>query len=129
MYKTSNFICSCQYGMILLSADMIQSGKLSKYLLACLNWLLNVYGDCLAVGYDIGCDFCGTVNRSQLGERSQALHTRFYVGAFHSYAHNQKCQLGFHPHLLTTAGLEDFKTNEWIFSKQNLTAHLYRFGS
>ncbi|KZT58563.1 hypothetical protein CALCODRAFT_427763, partial [Calocera cornea HHB12733] len=100
-----------------------------KYPLACLSKIMDVYGTDLGVGYDIGCDHSKTVARSSLGTRASAERLRFYVGAFHGYAHNRRCQLSYHPRLLTTAGLEDFETNEWIFSKQNLTAHLYRHAS
>jgi predicted DNA-binding helix-hairpin-helix protein len=101
----------------------------AKYPLAGLSRLLQVYGKGLAVGYDIGCAHSGTVRRSSLGTVAEAAHLQFYVGAFHRYAHNRRCQLGFHPRILTTAGLEDFETNEWIFSRQNFTASLFRFAS
>ncbi|EJU04956.1 hypothetical protein DACRYDRAFT_47361, partial [Dacryopinax primogenitus] len=35
----------------------------------------------------------------------------------------------FHPRFITTAGLEDFETNEWISSKQNLTVSLFQHAS
>ncbi|EJU00005.1 hypothetical protein DACRYDRAFT_36742, partial [Dacryopinax primogenitus] len=76
----------------------------------------------VAVGYNIGCEHSKMVACSMLGACAEALSLWFFVGAFHRYAHNQKCQLCFHPHFLATAGLEDFKTNEQIFSKQNMMA-------
>ncbi|KZO93751.1 hypothetical protein CALVIDRAFT_485477, partial [Calocera viscosa TUFC12733] len=126
---TGNFLCSCRHGMILCSADMLQSGELSKYPLACISKLMDVHGHGLAMGYDIGCDHAKTIARSTLGEQAQKLDFRMFVGAFHGYAHHRKCQLSYHPRFLMTAGLETFETNEWIFSKQNLTAHLFRYAS
>ncbi|EJU05631.1 hypothetical protein DACRYDRAFT_46829 [Dacryopinax primogenitus] len=127
--KTGNFLCACHHGFVLCLADMIKSGKLAKYSLACLNRLLNVYGQGLALGYDIGCKHSITVSRSSLRHQAKALGLQLYVSAFHSYVHNQKCQLSFHPRFLTTARLEDFKMNERLFSKQNLTTHLYHHDS
>ncbi|EJU02369.1 hypothetical protein DACRYDRAFT_51943, partial [Dacryopinax primogenitus] len=83
----------------------------------------------LALGYNIGCDFLKTVSCSCIAEASWDLNLHFYVGMLHGYVHNQKCQLHFDPCILSTAGLEDFKTNEWIFSWQNGTAHLFWYGS
>ncbi|KZT50420.1 hypothetical protein CALCODRAFT_418002, partial [Calocera cornea HHB12733] len=129
MRETGNFLFSCRHGMILFSSDMVRSGELSKYPLAGVQRLLQVFGEGIAVGYDIGCDFSGTAMRSRLGKDIRALRLSFYVGAFHGYAHNRKCQLEFHPRIQCTAGLEDFETNEWIFSRQNGTAHLFRYAS
>ncbi|EJT97324.1 hypothetical protein DACRYDRAFT_44023, partial [Dacryopinax primogenitus] len=73
----------------------------------------------VAVGYNIGCKHSKMVTCSMLGAHAEALSLQFFMGAFHGYAQNRKCQLCFHPCFLATAGLEDFKTNEQIFSKQN----------
>ncbi|KZT50692.1 hypothetical protein CALCODRAFT_422850, partial [Calocera cornea HHB12733] len=129
LHETGNFLCVCRHGFVLYSVDMVKSGELAKYPISCLRKLLQVYGSDLALGYDIGCAHSGTVSRSQIGSLAQSQKLRFYVGAFHGYAHNRRCQLGFHPRFLTTAGLEDFETNERLFSKQNLTAHLFRHSS
>ncbi|EJU03409.1 hypothetical protein DACRYDRAFT_50554, partial [Dacryopinax primogenitus] len=100
-----------------------------KYLLACLSKLLEVYRPGMAISYDIGCKHSKTVAHSSLGTHAKALGLHFFVGAFHGYAHNQKCQLMYHPCFLCLAGLEDFETNKHIFSKQNLMAHLFCHGS
>jgi hypothetical protein len=66
---------------------------------------------------------------SSIGNKVQEMDVQFFVGAFHGYAHNRRCQLSFHPRLVTLAGLEDFETCEWIFSQQNRSAHLFRHAS
>ncbi|EJU00934.1 hypothetical protein DACRYDRAFT_39356, partial [Dacryopinax primogenitus] len=88
-----------------------------KYPVACLAKLMEVYGEGLAIGYNISC------------KHLKMLCVHYLIEAFHGYAHNQHCQLGFHPWFLGTAGLEDFKTNECLFSRQNLTAHLFPYAS
>ncbi|KZO99457.1 hypothetical protein CALVIDRAFT_477266, partial [Calocera viscosa TUFC12733] len=129
LHETGNFLCVCRHGLVHYSVDMVKSGELAKYPIACLHKLLHVYGPDLALGYDIGCEHSTTVARSSIGDLAKTQNLRFYVGAFHGYAHNRKCQLAFHPRFLTTTGLEDFETNERLFSKQNLTAHLFRHAS
>ncbi|EJT99070.1 hypothetical protein DACRYDRAFT_42924, partial [Dacryopinax primogenitus] len=57
-----------------------------KYPLACLDYLMSVYGEGLAVGYNIGCNHSGTVARSQLSAKAKSLNLQFYVGTFHGYA-------------------------------------------
>ncbi|EJU05441.1 hypothetical protein DACRYDRAFT_46219, partial [Dacryopinax primogenitus] len=79
----------------------------------------------LAVGYDIGCNHSKTLARSIIGQEAQEKNLKMYIGAFHGYAHNHKCQLQFHLCCLMTAGLETFETNKWVFSKQNLMVHLF----
>ncbi|EJU02601.1 hypothetical protein DACRYDRAFT_51185, partial [Dacryopinax primogenitus] len=79
----------------------------------------------LTVGYDIGCDHSKTLSSSSLGQQVQDTKFHMYISMFHGYAHNHKCQLWFHPCFLMTASLETLETNEWVFSKQNLTTHLF----
>ncbi|EJT99537.1 hypothetical protein DACRYDRAFT_55466 [Dacryopinax primogenitus] len=95
----------------------------SKYPLACLAKLMEVYGEGLAISYDISCEHSKTV------ACTEELRVHYLIGAFHGYTHNWHCQLGFHPWFLGTAGLEEFETNEHLFSRQNLTAHLFCYAS
>ncbi|KZT55598.1 hypothetical protein CALCODRAFT_436979 [Calocera cornea HHB12733] len=62
MWETGKFLFSCQHGMILFSSDMVRSGELSKYPLAGVQQLLQVFGEGIPVGYNIGCDFSGTAD-------------------------------------------------------------------
>ncbi|KAI6006888.1 hypothetical protein EDD15DRAFT_2152778, partial [Pisolithus albus] len=67
----------------------------AKYPLAVVSKLLDMFGDNLAGGYDIGCKFGATLNRSVVGPRAQALNYTSLVPAFHGYAHRRLCQLRF----------------------------------
>ncbi|EJT96659.1 hypothetical protein DACRYDRAFT_102753 [Dacryopinax primogenitus] len=133
--ETGHFLVVCRHAFILWSVDMIKSGELSRYSLTVLDKCIKTFGVGLAFGYDIGCTHSVTIQQSPLGAQAAAASLRFFVGAFHGYAHNRRCQLAFHPCLLATAGLEDFETCEWVFAKQNLTAqqnltaHLFRHAS
>ncbi|KZT58731.1 hypothetical protein CALCODRAFT_432213, partial [Calocera cornea HHB12733] len=129
LHETGHFLTVCRHAFILYSADMIQSGELAKYSLASLDKCMDTIGPDIGYGYDIGCSHSATVFQSSIGEKAQDRRLRFFVGAFHGYAHNRRCQLAFHPRIQTVAGLEDFETCEWIFSQQNHTARLFRHGS
>ncbi|KIJ30001.1 hypothetical protein M422DRAFT_88109, partial [Sphaerobolus stellatus SS14] len=58
--ETGIFLAACHHGFILYLCDMIRSGELAKYPLAITNKLIDVYGDGLCIGYDIGCAFSST---------------------------------------------------------------------
>ncbi|EJU03298.1 hypothetical protein DACRYDRAFT_39997, partial [Dacryopinax primogenitus] len=81
----------------------------------------------LAIGYDIGCDHSKTLATSILGQEAQEKNLKMYIGTFHGYTHNHKCQLQFHPHFLMMASSETIETNEWVFLKQNLMVHLFPY--
>ncbi|KAG2052120.1 hypothetical protein BDR06DRAFT_865872, partial [Suillus hirtellus] len=68
------FIAACRHWFILLVCDMVKSGEFSKYLLAILDHLLNVYSKNGGVAYDIGCAFSKTLNNSHLGPRACELN-------------------------------------------------------
>ncbi|KAJ7839316.1 hypothetical protein B0H13DRAFT_2366872 [Mycena leptocephala] len=72
---------------------MVRSGELAKYPLAITNALLDAFGPDLGFGYDIGCGFETTVERSPLGPKAKDLNFNVLVGAFHGHAHNRLCQL------------------------------------
>ncbi|EJT98079.1 hypothetical protein DACRYDRAFT_58151, partial [Dacryopinax primogenitus] len=91
--------------------------------------LIDVYGPDITFGYDISCTHLVTVLQSSIGEKAKQSRLRFFVEAFHGYAHNRRCQIHYHPCFLTSAGLEDFETCEWIFSQENQCAHLFQHGS
>ncbi|KAG8682615.1 hypothetical protein FRC11_014649, partial [Ceratobasidium sp. 423] len=128
--ETGIFVVSCRHGFVLLVEDMRQSGELSKYPLAAVDKLCRVFGDDLLIGYDIGCTFRGTAQRSALvGPLVHEHNTNFVVGSFHRYAHNRKCQLSNHPLNTEGAGLESFEENEQLFSSSNSVARTTRHAS
>ncbi|KAF8218412.1 hypothetical protein L208DRAFT_1351704 [Tricholoma matsutake] len=68
-----------------------------KYPLAIGNWLLDQYGADIGLGYDIMCAFIKTLGRISLRAKMVALHLQGVVPAFHDHAHNQCCQVDWHP--------------------------------
>ncbi|KAK0228965.1 hypothetical protein IW262DRAFT_1293645 [Armillaria fumosa] len=97
--ETGFFLSLCHHGSVLIGADMVKSREQVKYPLAVVEKLLQVFGDCLGIGYDIGCKFGGTVRQSPLGELAETKQLRM---------------LGL--------GLEDLETLEHFFSKSNALA-------
>ncbi|KAJ8463735.1 hypothetical protein ONZ51_g10067 [Trametes cubensis] len=91
--ETGIFASACRHGMVLWIIDMIRSGELARYPIAMMAKALDVLGERLAVGYDIGCAFDGTIRRSSLGPRFTQLHSRMCVNAFHGYSHEYSCQV------------------------------------
>ncbi|KAF9530494.1 hypothetical protein CPB83DRAFT_748578, partial [Crepidotus variabilis] len=120
------FASACRHGLILWIADLVQSGELAKYPLAIVDQALNVLGDRLLVGYDIGCSFSKTVANSQLGSKFKASRSRFCVNAFHGYSHNFTCQKENHPNVIKGIGIEDLETLERVFSASNALASVTR---
>ncbi|KAG1860363.1 hypothetical protein F4604DRAFT_1882611 [Suillus subluteus] len=109
--------------------DMVQSGELAKYPLAVVARMLEVFGDNLGVGYDIGCQFKITLNNSSLGPLVRLLHHTCLVGTFHGHAHRQLCQLSSLTTYIKGLGLEDLKTCERTFSKSNSPASALHYAS
>ncbi|KAF8236644.1 hypothetical protein L208DRAFT_1185011, partial [Tricholoma matsutake] len=71
------------------------------------------------LGYDIMCAFIKTIARSSLSAKMVAFHLQGVVPAFHGHAHNQACQVYWHPMYVEGVGLEDFKKCECTFYKSN----------
>ncbi|KXN87344.1 hypothetical protein AN958_08896 [Leucoagaricus sp. SymC.cos] len=94
----------------------------SKYPLATVEALLDVFGHDIGGGYDIGCKFRTTLAHSDLGERAAECHYTSLVGAFHGHAHNRLCQLSFLATYIRGLGLEDLEGCEQFFSKSNALA-------
>ena len=84
--------------------------------------MLDVFGEDLAVGYDIGCRFETTLNHSPLGEKVREMNHRCLVGAFHGHAHNRLCQSRFLTTYVEGLGLEDLEGCERFFAKSNALA-------
>ncbi|KAK0457967.1 uncharacterized protein EV420DRAFT_1270846 [Desarmillaria tabescens] len=127
--ETGFFLSLCHHGSVLLGADMVKSGEQAKYPLAIVGRLLEVFGDRLGIGYDIGCKFGGTINRSPLGELAKIKRFHVLVGLFHGHAHNRLCQLRHLGTYLMGLGLEDLETLERFFSKSNGLARGIRYAS
>ncbi|KAG8988699.1 hypothetical protein FRB94_000480 [Tulasnella sp. JGI-2019a] len=110
------FISVCRHGHILVVADMVQSGELTKYPLAILAKLQAIFpGSKLGV-YNIGCTAAGTVERSSI---RPSMNLCFVIPAMHGYAHNQACQLNHHPNYTAGTRLEDFETCKRTFASSN----------
>ncbi|KAG9092876.1 hypothetical protein FRC06_011763, partial [Ceratobasidium sp. 370] len=128
--ETGIFAVSCRHGSVMIVEDMRRSGELSKYGLAAVDKLCRVLGNDILIGYDIGCTFRGTVQRSPLvGPLVRKHNMSFCVGSFHGYAHNRKCQLTNHPMNLEGAGTESFEECETLFSSTNSVALTTRHSS
>ncbi|KAF6756492.1 hypothetical protein DFP72DRAFT_1066840 [Ephemerocybe angulata] len=127
--ETGWFVCGCRHGLILWAADMVRTGEQAKYPLSILNRALEVLGDRLLVGYDIGCAFEGTIKSTTLGKRFTESGSRCCVNAYHGYAHNFACQCLNHPNNIVGCGIEDLETMERFFSASNATSAVIRHAS
>ncbi|KAI0310830.1 hypothetical protein OF83DRAFT_1226273, partial [Amylostereum chailletii] len=117
--ETGIFPSACRHGMIWWFCDMVESGELAKYPLALLELILDIFGDDVRLGYDIGCSFTATIKKSSLARKALLCRLRMVVPAFHGYAHNHLCQLLFHPLMLLRFGIEDLELCERIFAAFN----------
>ncbi len=84
--------------------------------------LIDVLREKLGVGYNVGCKFGTTVNRSPIGPKARAHQYCSLVGLFHGHAHNRRCQLCNLGTYILGMGLEDLETCERWFSKSNSLA-------
>ncbi|KAG1720454.1 uncharacterized protein EDB91DRAFT_1240413 [Suillus paluster] len=115
------FMAICRHGFSLVIADMVQSGEQSKYPLAVVSKLLDVFRKDLGGGYNIGC--------SILGQSVHKLNHTSLVGAFHRHAHKHLCQLDHLTTYVEGLGLEDLEGCERMFSKSNALASSVRYSS
>ncbi|KAJ7874560.1 hypothetical protein B0H14DRAFT_2569237 [Mycena olivaceomarginata] len=127
--ETGVFLALCRHGFVLLLADMVRSGELAKYPLAIVDALLDAFGPNIGGGYNIGCGFGKTINKSPLGKKAQTNSFRCLVGSFHGHAHNHLCQLSFLATYVPGMGLEDLEGCERFFSKSNALARSTRYAS
>ncbi|KIJ43203.1 hypothetical protein M422DRAFT_170101 [Sphaerobolus stellatus SS14] len=127
--KTGVFIAVCRHSFILYLCDMMQSDELitdpstiirAKYGLSIVDKLIDVYGDGLCIGYDIGCAFASTIASSPLSAL-KALNSgvHFVVPTFQGHTHIQGFQFTWHPLYLTEMGFEDFEGCEQVFLFSN----------
>ena len=118
--------CTLCHSILLILTNLSSS---SKYPLAVVEVLLEAFGPGIGGGYDTGCKFGTTLNRSELGPRARALDYRALVGSFHGHAHNRLCQLSFLATYVKGMGLEDLEGCERFFSKSNVLASSLRYAS
>lgn len=105
------------------------SGIRAKYPIAVVELLLNVFGEGLVGGYDIGCKLRGTLRRSPLGDLAATMGYNSFVGAFHGHAHNRLCQLKCLVSYITGMGIDDLEGCERYFAKSNALAASTRYAS
>jgi len=91
--------------------------------------MIDIFRADLGLGYDIGCRFKTTINKSSLGPKARAANHTCLVGAFHGHAHNRLCQLSFLATYVEGLGLEDLEGCEWFFSLSNALASSTRYAS
>ena len=91
--------------------------------------MIDIFGADLGHGYDIGCRFKTTWNKSSLGPKARAANHTCPVGAFHGHAHNRLCQLCFLATYVEGLGLEDLEGCERFFSLSNALASSTRYSS
>ncbi|KAJ7190380.1 hypothetical protein GGX14DRAFT_382252 [Mycena pura] len=127
--ETGIFLALCRHGFVLVVADMVKSGEMAKYPVAVVELLLNVFGEGLVGGYDIGCKLRGTLRRSPLGDLAAAMGYNSFVGAFHGHAHNRLCQLKCLVSYITGMGIDDLEGCERYFAKSNALAASTRYAS
>jgi hypothetical protein len=90
---------------------------------------MEILGDKILNGYDIGCAFQSTVRSSSLRSRFESSGNRLCVNVFYGYAHNYACQLKNHPNFIDGMGLEDLETLERVFSSSNYVSPLTCYAS
>ncbi|KAG2743926.1 hypothetical protein P692DRAFT_20878574 [Suillus brevipes Sb2] len=114
IYETTGiFASACRHGFIIKVCEMVKSGELAKYPLAITDALIDLYGQDIGVGYDVGCTFSKIVQDSPLlGTKSHDARIKFCVNTFHG---------GF--------GLEDLETMEHVFSASNAVARTMRYAT
>ncbi len=100
-----------------------------KYPLAITKKLLDVYGDDLALGYDIACSFMKTLFKSSLGPIACLRRLTGVTPSFHGYAHNRLCQVHWHPMYVEGIGKEDLEGCERVFSASNALASTTRLAT
>ena len=91
--------------------------------------LLKTFGADLGGGYDIGCKFATTLDRSIVGSLARKNNYRSLVGTFHGHVHNRRCQLRNLTTYVNGLGLEDLEGCERFFLRSNALASSIRHAS
>ena len=99
----------------------------AKYPLAIVSKMIDLFGDNLLCGYDIGCGFSKTADSSALvGPKKRRAGLKIICNSFHGHAHCRVCQLECHPMYIVDVGNEDFEGCERVFSESNRIAPCIR---
>ncbi|KAJ8073036.1 hypothetical protein PM082_019904 [Marasmius tenuissimus] len=141
--ETGVFVSTCRHMFVLWIADMVKSGEGRKLALAILSRYLNACkkereeyslpdpSGSKGFGYDIGCGFNATVEKSPLKELAVEEKLKILIGLMHGHAHNRRCQLLYLMIYIFAAGIEDLEVLERLFSQSNAltsaTRHASRF--
>ncbi|KAJ6505360.1 hypothetical protein C8R45DRAFT_1051065 [Mycena sanguinolenta] len=129
--ETGIFPALCRHGFVLVVADMVKSGELTKYAFAVVNHLIKVLGE-IASGYDVGCKFAKQVKAHPVLSKLAADNNYIsLVGAFHGLGHGRMCQTKNLTTYVKGIGTESMEGCEPYFSKSNAlastTRHATRF--
>ncbi|KAF8184030.1 hypothetical protein K438DRAFT_1599013, partial [Mycena galopus ATCC 62051] len=129
--ETGIFPALCRHGFVLVVADMVKSGELTKYGFAVVDHLINVLGE-IASGYDVGCKFAKQVKAHPVLSKLAADNNYLsLVGAFHGLGHGRICQAENLVTYVEGVGMEVLEICETYFSKSNAlastTRHATRF--
>ncbi|KAI0749115.1 hypothetical protein C8Q74DRAFT_1222752 [Fomes fomentarius] len=116
--ETGIFASACQHGLILAKYAIAMAAKSCRTLPG-----KNMHG------YDIGCEFSGTLHHSSVGTEFFKTGSRFCVNTFHGYSHSYDCQVNHHSNCISGMGLEDLETMERIFSSSNQLAPVTCYAS
>ncbi|KAJ8092602.1 hypothetical protein PM082_006927 [Marasmius tenuissimus] len=139
--ETGVFVSTCRHMFVLWIADMVKSGEGRKLALAILSRYLNACKkECeeynlpdpsgfKAFGYDIGCEFNITVEKSPLRQLAVEEKLKILVGLMHGHAHNRRCQLLYLMIYIFAAGIEDLEVLERLFSQSNALTSATRHAS
>ncbi|KAJ6512716.1 hypothetical protein C8R45DRAFT_1049873 [Mycena sanguinolenta] len=129
--ETGIFPTLCRHGFVLVVADMVKSGELTKCGFAVVNHLIAVLGE-ITSGYDVGCKFGKQVKAHpvlcKLAADNKYLSV---VGAFHGLGDDRMCQTENLTTYVKGVGTEHLEGCETYFSKSNAlastTRHATRF--
>ncbi|KAF7353123.1 hypothetical protein MSAN_01499700 [Mycena sanguinolenta] len=121
----------CRHGFVLVVADMVKSGELTKYGFAVVEHLIKVLGE-IASGYDVGCKFGKQVKAHPVLSKLAANNNYVsLVGVFHGLGHGRMCQTKNLTTYVEGVGTETLEGCETYFSKSNAlpstTRHATRF--
>ncbi|KAF8185590.1 hypothetical protein K438DRAFT_1907690 [Mycena galopus ATCC 62051] len=124
--KMGIFPALCRHGFVLVVADMVKSGELTKYGFAVLEHLIKVLGES-ASRYDVGYKFAKQVKAHPVLSKLAA-EKRYVslVGVFHGLGHGRMCQMENLTTYIEGIGMEPLEVCKTYFSKSNALASTTR---
>ncbi|KAI0027080.1 hypothetical protein K488DRAFT_18789, partial [Vararia minispora EC-137] len=129
--QTGLFVCLCRHGRPETLLEMVRSGELSAYPLACIQHVIQKYGKDNALGFDLGCLLAAVCQHSRIADEVTRSGLSFFVDGFHGSAHKRDCQLKWMVLNNPDCGVgnEDFAGCERFFSQVNRAAVITRYAS